>query len=34
LPDGSLRRGFVVRFAAAEAELQRADFLDTMTPYE
>ena len=33
LPGGSLRRGFVVRFAAADAQ-QGADFLDTMTPYE
>jgi len=34
LPDRSTRRGFVVRFAAEEAERQGADFLDTMTPYE
>ena len=33
LPGGSRRRGFVVRFAAADAQ-QGADFLDTMTPYE
>jgi two-component system sensor histidine kinase PilS (NtrC family) len=33
LPGGSLRRGFVVRFAAADAQ-QGADFLDTMAPYE
>ncbi len=34
LPDGSLHRGFVVRFAAADAERQGSDFLDTMTPHE
>ena len=33
LPGGSRRRGFVVRFAAADAQ-QGADFLDTMTSYE
>jgi len=33
LPGGSLRRGFVVRFAAADAQ-RGADFLDTMTPHE
>jgi two-component system sensor histidine kinase PilS (NtrC family) len=34
LPDGSLHRGFVVRFTAADAERQGSDFLDTMTPHE
>lgn len=34
LPDGSPVRGFVVRFAAGEAEQPAADFLVTMTPYE
>ena len=32
LPDGSMRRGFVLRFAAADAERQDPDFLDTMAP--
>jgi len=34
LPDRSTGRGFVVRFASADAELQGSDFLTTMTPYE
>jgi two-component system sensor histidine kinase PilS (NtrC family) len=34
LPDRSARRGFVIRFAAEEAERRGADFLDTMTHYE
>jgi two-component system sensor histidine kinase PilS (NtrC family) len=32
LPDGGMRRGFVVRFAAADAEREVPDFLDTMAP--
>jgi two-component system sensor histidine kinase PilS (NtrC family) len=34
MPDGSLRRGFVVRFTDADGEQQGSDFLDTMTPHE
>jgi len=32
LRDGARRRGFVVRFAAADDEAQDPDFLDTITP--
>jgi two-component system sensor histidine kinase PilS (NtrC family) len=32
--DGGARHGFVVRFGAADAQRQAADFLDTIAPYE
>jgi two-component system sensor histidine kinase PilS (NtrC family) len=32
--DGTMRRGFVIRFASADDGRRESDFLDTMTPYD
>ncbi len=34
LAAGGWRRGFVIRFAAADTDAQTPDFLDTITPYD
>ena len=34
LTTGVVRRGFVIRFAATDADTQVPDFLDTITPYD